>query len=432
MTSANRLHSNAVPLPCLTKNEDYNMNAETFFENLNNSQLYDGKIMLFDLDGTLIDTNLANNDAYKYALYKVTGTSDYTSLSNLHRITRNDVEALNEVTPQMLEDIINYKRNVYKWKLEYTYPTIAYEILKQVCLKTPCYLISVAEKSRVIQLGRYWDLSKYTKDCIFADNEDKYKDIADKLKVDVSNIILFEDDESAIANAIDNGIEEGNIIRINTATLKKHTILQNEYLRNNVEAYFSRDYMRLGHPDNPNFINTLKNQFGYGDLKQLNSALDILKKYLKRDIRCIYKLINVNELTIVGIPRSKAENYYSPEQQFFRRGIQEAIKELQNELHLNLIDGTLYITRHTNTKTTHLAKKDNVENDGDMPYPGITRSTCNISEEVSGKDILLIDDIYTLDVNIDEDAIQALYDKGANSVRFYSVCKTFKIRRRKQ
>ena len=143
-------------------------------------------------------------------------------------------------------------------------------------------------------------------------------------------------------------------------------------------------------------------------------------------------MINVNELTIVGIPRSKAENYYSPEQQFFRRGIQEAIKELQNELHLNLIDGTLYITRHTNTKTTHLAKKDNVENDGDMPYPGITRSTCNISEEVSGKDILLIDDIYTLDVNIDEDAIQALYDKGANSVRFYSVCKTFKIRRRKQ
>lgn len=88
MTSANRLHNYTLPLHCQTKKEDYNMNAETFFENLNNSQLYDGKIILFDLDGTLIDTNLANNDAYKYALYKVTGTSDYTSLSNLHRITR--------------------------------------------------------------------------------------------------------------------------------------------------------------------------------------------------------------------------------------------------------------------------------------------------------------------------------------------------------
>lgn len=62
-----------------------------------------------------------------------------------------------------------------------------------------------------------------------------------------------------------------------------------------------------------------------------------------------------------------------------------------------------------------------------MPYVGITHDTCNISEEVDGKDILLIDDIYTKDVNIDEDAIQALYDKGAKSVTFYSICKTYKI-----
>ena len=66
-----------------------------------------------------------------------------------------------------------------------------------------------------------------------------------------------------------------------------------------------------------------------------------------------------------------------------------------------------------------------------MPYPGITKATCNISDKVAGKDILLIDDIYTLDVNIDEDAIQALYDMGAKSVRFYAVCKTFKIRKRR-
>ena len=380
----------------------------------------------------MFDTNLANNDAYKYALYKVTGKSDYPSLSNLHRITRNDIEALDEVTPQVLEEIINCKRNVYKWKLEYTYPTIAYEILKKVCSHTPCYFISVAERSRVIQLGQYWHFNQYTKGCILADGNNKYKNIASKLNVDVSNIILFEDDESAIDNAIDNGIEEENIIRVFPATLKNHTIRHNDFLRNDVDAYFSRDYMRLGHPYNPSFINTLKNQFGNGDLNQLNSAVDMLKKYLKRDIHCLYKLINVNELTIVGIPRSKAENSYSSEQQFFRRGIQEVIKELQNELHLNLIDGTLYITRHTNTKTTHLAKNDTIENDGDMPYPGITRSTCDISEKVAGKNVLLIDDIYTLDVNIDEDTIQALYDKGANSVRFYSVCKTFKVRRRKQ
>ena len=43
---------------------------------------------------------------------------------------------------------------------------------------------------------------------------------------------------------------------------------------------------------------------------------------------------------------------------------------------------------------------------------------------VIGKDILLIDDIYTKTVNIDEDAIQSLISKGANSVSFYAIGKT--------
>ena len=407
------------------------MTAETLFVELKKQQIKPGKILLFDLDGTLLDTNLANNEAYKYALWKVTGKNEYPSLSNLHRITRKDIAALEGITQQMLEEIIRYKQNSFRWKLEYTYPTIVYEILKQYYINTPCYIVTSADKERVQQLIHYWHLNQYVKDCIFANSTNKYKEITSILNVDVSDITLFEDDESAIANAISNGIKETNIIRVFPNTIKRHIIQHNDFLKHDIDAFFSVDYMRLGHPDNPNFINTLKNQFGRCDINQLNSALDMLKQYLKRDIQCIYEMMNVSELTIVGIPRAKAENYYSPEQQFFRRGIQEAIEELSNELHLNLIDGSHYITRHTNTKTTHLSKNENVANDGDMPYAGITRSTCDISENVTGKNILLIDDIYTLDVNIDEDAAQALYDKGAKSVRFYSVSKTFKVRRRK-
>jgi len=56
-----------------------------------------------------------------------------------------------------------------------------------------------------------------------------------------------------------------------------------------------------------------------------------------------------------------------------------------------------------------------------MPYAGITQKTCTLNKNIKDKDILLIDDIYTADVNIDEDAIQALMDKGAKSVTFYAV-----------
>ena len=91
----------------------------------------------------------------------------------------------------------------------------------------------------------------------------------------------------------------------------------------------------------------------------------------------------------------------------------------------NFIDGTHFIIRHTNTRTTHLRIPiEGFDNDGRTPYPGITIDTCNMSDQIIGQNILLIDDIYTNNINIDEDVIQALLTNGANSVVFYAIGKT--------
>lgn len=64
-------------------------------------------------------------------------------------------------------------------------------------------------------------------------------------------------------------------------------------------------------------------------------------------------------------------------------------------------------------------------NSGSKPYPGITRETCYIDKEkIKNKTIILIDDIYTKTVNIDEDCIQALLDAGAKDVIFYAIART--------
>ena len=89
------------------------------------------------------------------------------------------------------------------------------------------------------------------------------------------------------------------------------------------------------------------------------------------------------------------------------------------------IDSTDHVVRHTDTRTTHM-DKSGYGGEGNLPYPGITKDTCTISDKVRGKDILLIDDLYTASVNIDEDAIQALFDNGARSVTFYSLGKTIR------
>ena len=78
-----------------------------------NRRLKKEYILLFDFDDTLLDTNLANNEAYRYALWKVTGKSDYMQLANARRITRKDVAKLPDITPQMVETIVQEKRNNY-------------------------------------------------------------------------------------------------------------------------------------------------------------------------------------------------------------------------------------------------------------------------------------------------------------------------------
>ena len=203
--------------------------------------------------------------------------------------------------------------------------------------------------------------------------------------------------------------------------LKPHVILPNHFLKRKTQAYYHIDYVGYLQPFNPDFINVLKNQDGSTNSEKLYHAQAELKDILLNDIAQIYSTAGVSPLTICVIPRAKAETEYQPQQLLFRATIKETIEQLKQKFHYSLEDGTNYIIRHTNTRTTHLQDHDT---DGEKPYPRITCETCTISENVYGKSILLIDDIYTSNVNIDEDAIQALYDNGARKVLFYTIAKT--------
>ncbi|WP_299385686.1 hypothetical protein [uncultured Lacinutrix sp.] len=208
--------------------------------------------------------------------------------------------------------------------------------------------------------------------------------------------------------------------------MKGFTIEENEILKKDTKGYYYTDYIAYERRDEvenyPMFLLTLKNdpEKNWWESK-LNDAKKKLLKVILNNLPEISSKVKLNPLTVCVIPRSKADNTYRPDQLLFKKTIKEAVNQLGDDF----IDGTDYIERHTNTETTHLRQPiKGFTNDGSSPYAGITRDTCDISEEVIGKNILLIDDIYTKGINIDEDAIQALIDKGANSVLFYAVGKT--------
>ncbi|APY11083.1 hypothetical protein BWZ22_07430 [Seonamhaeicola sp. S2-3] len=192
----------------------------------------------------------------------------------------------------------------------------------------------------------------------------------------------------------------------------------NYYLKREVQAYFNSKYSSGAGQwrvkgSIENIICTLKNDITPYTEDVLQNVSGQLENILKKDLPHVLKISGKNSLIVCVVPRAKVN--YNPNQLYFKKTVSTVANQLPG-----LIDGTEYIKRVKDTKTTHRARRGYGGN-GDMPYPNITVNTCDFSINLKGKDILLIDDLYTHSVNIDEDAIQALFDKGANSVIFYSI-----------
>ncbi len=165
----------------------------------------------------------------------------------------------------------------------------------------------------------------------------------------------------------------------------------------------------------------LKNRYNKTDLLKLKRAKNYIKTIAKDAIQDIIRQQNLqtSDTVIVCVPRSKAN--FTANQLLFRKGIWEAANEITGTE-----NGVNFIERVTNTKTTHLrnTKNGDMSGDGADPYPGITRDTCVMNGSVRGKIVILVDDIYTKNVNVDEDCCQFLLEQGARAVILYTICKT--------
>lgn len=208
----------------------------------------------------------------------------------------------------------------------------------------------------------------------------------------------------------------------------KFTVSRNNFLNRSVHGYYNRYYTGYNKPNNPNFLNNLKNTFNSISYSVLVQSRQEVENILEEDILEIMADRRWDRCVCITIPRAKELQTYHATQLFFKEAVRNATANIQGAS-----DGTDIIQRHTNTLTTHLPvttsriKKDGQSqpNDGSAPYPGITLNTCHINlEEVRNQNVILIDDIYTNNVNIDEDCIQALINSGVREIVFYAVAYT--------
>lgn len=194
-------------------------------------------------------------------------------------------------------------------------------------------------------------------------------------------------------------------------------IHSNEYLKTTIRGYYNTVYVGYRQNGNPDFLNDLKNTYSNFDEQKLLKAKNEVYIRLTQDLPQVRTREKLIDPICVCVPRSRAN--MNPEQMYFRDAVSEASRKSYR-----IEDGATVIKRVKNTSTTHL-RHSCARTDGPLPYPGITVDTCKIDKErICGRDIIVIDDIYTLNCNIDEDCIQAVLDAGARNVVFYAIAYT--------
>lgn len=214
--------------------------------------------------------------------------------------------------------------------------------------------------------------------------------------------------------------------------LYKDQLVKNRYLRTATRLFYSCPYyhMRSSNPDHPLFLNHLKNDICSTRRDCLIDAQQKLRECLHGALSELIieirdELSKDEKLLVCLVPRAQQERNYRPEQLLFKEILREVLVG-RSEVE----DGIECIKRVKDTPTTHRKNNNGIaidpqvcapQPDGVEGKPGFTLRSCEISDQVRGRTILLVDDVYTRDINIDEDAIQALYDSGAKDVLLYVV-----------
>ncbi|GIM57568.1 hypothetical protein CAPN006_19600 [Capnocytophaga canimorsus] len=191
------------------------------------------KILFFDLDGTLIDTDYANWLSYKQAI------NIFFNSSNVFEKEYNPIESRFHKSnlPSVIYKIYNrdqlnfYAVRTYKWaeediiqKEQEIYPKKLHltkkieenvAILKRFSQTNKIILVSNAKKSRGLETLKYHKLDSYFHKMFFTEDktlsENKYENSIKILEINPKDVIAFEDNEEEIQKAKNASIEHINI-----------------------------------------------------------------------------------------------------------------------------------------------------------------------------------------------------------------------------
>ena len=171
---------------------------------------------VFDLDNTLVITNVANNESYKDAIRMVVNRN--ISISSRRRITRHNlITVVPDLSSVQVEKIIRMKELFFSRYMDSTmlnkYLTKMLKKLHECGNET--ILLTNSHMARALQVCSFYGLDQFFSSQYYFENYqcNKYQFLKDK-GYDMESIVLFENDSKSIRVAASNGIDINNIIKV--------------------------------------------------------------------------------------------------------------------------------------------------------------------------------------------------------------------------